>query len=489
MMSINKNIQILFSTIVTLLLFSSCSAELDKLRAHNVTDEEKLFSTPDGFQRAVEGIYSLSIYSFGDDLIYMGEAQGNNLRKLETTSSGIADVYSYTHIYFDLWTPSYKVIQQANMVLKNVKFSESDSIIKEAKAEALFCRAFAYFNLARCYGRPYYQSPETNPGVVIVTDPYDEGLRARNTVKETYEQIVNDLMLSIPCYTSNRGSSYASIYASKALLSRVYLYMGGTFSNPDKSYNDSVVKYTSEVIDGPFTLAQGSEYTNYFLNQNTSAGSVEDIFDTNTQSKRSYLHAKFTPIANNLTTSGGYSPSPSLIDLMNVESGDLRLTLFKKVTFGNSNIYGDSLSTIKYDVSGTTESDESSQSPIRHFRLVEMYLNRAEAYAKLGKNTESLTDLNTVRTRAGLSALSDGSLSGQELFDAIFTQRRLELAFEGHVGFDYFRNGLTMKRNYDFNEMSGVTVIKEMSPTDAKIVLLIPNSEIILNTKLQQNKQ
>lgn len=486
MNNFKHKLNIIVTTIVIVVFVTSCDKQLDEMRPHNVSTEAVLFSTPEGFQRAIEGVYSLSFAAWGDNLFFTGEAPANNLRGLETSLTPQSDVFHYIHNTMDLWTPNYKLIQHANLILRNVKVGETNSVIREAKAEALFCRAFAYFNLVRCYGRPYYQNPEINPGAILVTDSDDDGIRGRNTVKETYEQVINDLQASIPTYTSNRGSSFANVFASKALLSRAYLYMGGTFSNPNKAYNDSVVKYSTEVIAGPYSLATGSNYTSYFTTQNTTVSAVEDIFDTNTMLFSSLLHGYYTPITT--TYAGIYAPSPDLLSLVNAEPGDLRLKLYKTVKFTRST-FEDNLATVKFDVSGTAASSRTSKSPIRHFRLIEMYLNRAEAYVKLGRNAEALADLNVVRTRAELAALPAGSLAGQPLFDAIFNQRRIELAFEGHVAFDYFRNGLIMKRNYVSADVAGITNITEMLPTSPKVVLRIPIAEIILNKHLQQNEQ
>ena len=464
------------------LALGACNKQLDKLGPHNVTEEATLFSTEAGYSRAIEGMYTLSVSAWGDDLVMAGEAAGNNLRKLESAVTKNQDAFTYTHNLMDLWTPNYKLIQQANLILDNVAASETRETVLEARAEALFGRAFAYFNIVKCYGRPYYQAAATNPGAILVTSSDDAGRRGRNTVEETYGQIIKDLMASIPAYTSNRGSSYASVYASYALLSRVYLYMTGTFDHPAQNFADSVLKYSTLAIGGNYSLATGSAFTTYYKNQNTAATATEDIFSTNTRSSSaSLLHSLFTPITG--TYAGLYAASPDLLALM--ESNDLRRQLFKKSVFNYSTYPEDTLSTIKYDASGTSAAARYSYSPIRHLRLAEMYLNRAEAAAKKGNATAALEDLNVVRERAGLPALTLST----DLANAILTQRRFELAFEGHNAFDYFRNGLTMTRSYPSKPTAGITDVSSVAATDAKVVLRIPLAEITLNSQLQQNQQ
>ncbi len=56
-----------------------------------------------------------------------------------------------------------------------------------------------YFYLCRAFGRPYYQAPDKNLGVPIVNGtPSEEeisnlSLPDRSTVKDTYQQAINDL--------------------------------------------------------------------------------------------------------------------------------------------------------------------------------------------------------------------------------------------------------------------------------------------------------
>lgn len=69
------------------------------------------------------------------------------------------------------------------------------------------------------------------------------------------------------------------------------------------------------------------------------------------------------------------------------------------------------------------------------YRFAEVLLNAAEAAFELGNKTLALTYINPVRSRAGLPALTEATLT----FDRIVHERRVELAFEGHILFDMKR--------------------------------------------------
>ncbi|MEN8800280.1 MAG: RagB/SusD family nutrient uptake outer membrane protein, partial [Flavobacteriaceae bacterium] len=76
-------------------------------------------------------------------------------------------------------------------------------------------------------------------------------------------------------------------------------------------------------------------------------------------------------------------------------------------------------------------------------RLADVILLYAEALNENGASAESVLDLlDPIRTRAGLTVLDHTVLNTQALVrQAIYDERRLELAFEGHRWFDLVRTG------------------------------------------------
>ena len=85
-------------------------------------------------------------------------------------------------------------------------------------------------------------------------------------------------------------------------------------------------------------------------------------------------------------------------------------------------------------------------------RWGEVILNRAEAYARTGKDAEALADVNVIRTRAGIPAEGMFSTSNMHGYanaaDIVMDERRMELAFEAHRMFDVYRNKQNMDRRY-----------------------------------------
>ena len=109
-------------------------------------------------------------------------------------------------------------------------------------------------------------------------------------------------------------------------------------------------------------------------------------------------------------------------------------------------------------------------------RWGEVVLNRAEAEAKLGQDAKALDDVNIIRTRAGIPALTSGDVSSlgyKNMLELVLDERRMELCFEGHRFFDVFRNNLPMDRRY-----VGYHTWEIIQPNDPRIALLISQDEI-----------
>lgn len=484
-----KNINPIIYITALLLFLYSCDRQLDALRPHNVTFEEKQFETPDGFKKAILGVYSMvsagpvsSAFKYNDMQFFLSEAHGNTIKSLDAQINKHNDMFNYvnsankdfSHTY-EFWRGSYNILLHINKILANVKSGETHPQILHNQAEALFLRAYVYFNLVRLYGRPYDQDPEHSPGVMLITSDLfsPDFAPGRASVADVYDQIISDLQKSIPLFSQENTNSYASRSAARALLSRVYLYKGGNPVNPDVSANLQAYAYADTVIrEGGFQLLEGDAYRNYYATDNV--GNLEDIFAVNTRFAQGLISNLYA-MPSQINYSGGlYRPSPDLLGLLEVD--DLRNSHYvENVTPGHPE---DNLATVKYMVGYVSL---YSSSPGRYLRLAEMYLNRAEAAFKTGNATQALADVNVIRRRAGLVELS--GLTGDALFKEIMKQRKIELAFEGHASFDEFRNGLPMVRTYASALSGPLTIL----PTDDAVLMKIPDEEIVGNPNLVPN--
>lgn len=477
---------------------ASCDKKLDELTPHNVNFEAQQFSTPQGYTKATIGNYTSLAGNYEVSWFNISEFRGNNVTFIDQTSTNNLldaqniDAFNFTNseskdfgLSHQFWQTSYQALLGINMVLKNVKEGESDPVILQAKAENLFMRAFVYFNLVRVYGRPYYQNPTGNPGVPLVLLPITSTSNPppRESVAATYDQIIKDLTAAIPLFTQKKVNSYVSKYAAYALLSRVYLYMSGTYAAADTRYAKLSEQCADSVINnGGYSLLQVDAYANYYNNSNQ--GNLETIWALNHDPLTTTLPMLLNQPAGVYAGNPNYStgqvkPSSDLLGML--AANDLRRNFYKTDKYQNNTT--DTLSTWKYYYNYLKYGVLTSNAPFHHLRLSEMFLTRAEARVKQGNMPGALGDLNIIHTRAGLAPLT--GLTGSPLFNAIMRERRLELAFEGHIGYDYFRTGLPMERNYASFNSGPLTV----GPTEARVVMRISLDVIIENPNVTQNEQ
>jgi hypothetical protein len=116
-------------------------------------------------------------------------------------------------------------------------------------------------------------------------------------------------------------------------------------------------------------------------------------------------------------------------------------------------------------------------------RLAEQYLIRAEAEAEEGDLLDAASDVDVIRTRAGLANLSDTiSSSKQMMLAAILRERQIELFTEwGSRWFDLVRTGAVD------SVVSALGPIKNSQWIASDSLYPIPQSDILLNGNLTQN--
>ncbi|WP_312134465.1 RagB/SusD family nutrient uptake outer membrane protein [Sphingobacterium sp.] len=260
-------------------LFSSC--ELDRLPKGSM-DTEGVAENP---QALITGAYA-QLKAWSDPMHRAGEYAGDNMMIRGASTDAFYEFISFSRTpnnyrLSNFWDYSYKAIAQASNAMKFLKEGESVEVDNQI-GECYYIRGLMYFYLVRAYGRPYYQSPETNLGVPIVNGTPENPLGELNfpdraTVKETYEQIIADLTKAESLLTLKKGNIYATKEAAQAILSRVYLYMSGTYEAPNVQYAKLSAEYADKVINsGKYSLLGRADFMRY--NTFTPENNKETIF-------------------------------------------------------------------------------------------------------------------------------------------------------------------------------------------------------------------
>ncbi len=456
----------IFLIAALLLIGVSCDDNLD-INPEQDLDTALAFSTEATTRAMLLGAYSgcqdLDVFGAMPQIINDYQADNVNFVGSFPTLIDIdnfqtlTDNTSVANIYRD----HYTAILGANAVIAftdgvdDLSFSddEKSKVIGEAK----FIRALLYWNLVNLFGQPYTLDNGGSLGVPLILEPTlltgAELFANRSTVAEVYGSIEADLNDAINRLPDAADRVRATKGAAQALASRVALYKGE---------NSLAASLANDVINsGNYTLA--ADYSFY------DAATPEDVFTID-----------MSEIDNSRTGSGGwasfYNPAeagargdcPFSQDLLDAyDDNDLRMTQLMQFNADSTFIY-----TTKFPDAATN----SDNAPI--IRITEMYLNRAEALAKMnGVNDESLMLINTLRQRAGLDDLAGEDFGSDDSFvDAILIERRKELAFEGHRRMDLLRNGKELREG-DVNTAPGAT----------RVILPIPQREIDLGSSLPQS--
>ncbi|WP_316792012.1 RagB/SusD family nutrient uptake outer membrane protein [Pedobacter frigoris] len=474
---------------------TSCDKQIDKIRPLSKIDAEGQLSTLAGILEATNGTYvalssSGSFTTYDAPWLNINESRGNNVTLQEFGQiNKDNDAFFFRNSNdrlggqsFDFYVGSYQVIVATNIVLEGIaKFEAGNlSILSAAdkdklnyvKGENLAIRAFTYFNLIRVYGKPYYQNAASSSGVPIKKTSDVKDIPAISTVKEVYDFIIGDLKKSAQLMKANvpKTNSYVNLQTAWGTLSRVYLYMGGSVANPNADFNRAAVAYADSVIDqsnGKYQLLQAANYTNMFgddetgtLNRGVFSANKEIIWANDNGVGGSSIGQLFH--YDPLYDFGGlFVPSAEFKSLL--ANNDLRKTFLKPNPVSGFVETTKHLSKNMYSL---------TYSPMIYLRLAEVYLNRAEASAKLNDFAQAKADLKAIHTRAGLLGTDIDNLTNSEVIGAVLKERRIELAFEGHGSFDYFRNGLSMTRIAADNNGTARTI----NADDAAVVFKVPSN-------------
>lgn len=464
--------KILGLAVVSAALFSSCSDFLTEeplLKQSN----ELTFAEFDNLDKAGAALLAMTQSdSWYDGSFLMQSEMRCGNAKNPTSMPGSGRYRNETQWNFNesstspLWSYAYYTIARANNVINNLEGKEVNGVtaqqVNNLKAEALFVRALCHFDLVITYCQPYNQADTLGVPVVLVTE---NAKPARSGKKAVYNQVVKDLTEAESLMSDNYSRSGATDQAAvvskpaiQALLSRVYLYMEEWQKAAD---------YATKVINcGKYNLATGEDYVNMYSAATAPAGG-EIILEVYGSNKNEYWDNSGWTHLSFLTSLDGSGDICATSDLYNLyEAGDIRQQLFKQ----NENDWF----CVKYV---GKEGANPRQTNVPIIRLSEMYLNRAEAIIN-GASVSGVTaeaDLKTLASKRNATP-SAATRAG------VFTDRRKELAFEGHIAYDYARTNTSLVRN-DFDEVNN----KDVAFPSYMWAMPIPKRELDANPNMVQN--
>ena len=353
-----------------------------------------------------------------------------------------------------IWYYAYMMIKNCNNAIAGLSTSETltPAVKNQLLGEAKTLRAFTYFYLVNLYG---------DVPLPLKSDAgyLENATLARAPVAEVWAQIVADLkdaQSRLPeAYT---GTFRARINKSAAttLLARTYLYM--------KDWANAEAEASKVIALAPTTYSLPAPASNFI---NTSTEIIWEVANT----------TGISTFGTNYLAATGVVPTYSLYDTIyrSFESADLRKSNWAGVTTVSSKAY---YFINKYKLRALPTGQTTGNEYNVVFRLGELYLIRAEARAQQGNVAGAKTDVEMIRTRAGLGALATGITQPQMLL-AIEQERKVELFGEwGHRWLDLKRTGRA-------DAVIGGQKPSTWNATD--VLYPIPDNQRLANTKLTQN--
>jgi hypothetical protein len=312
-----------------------------------------------------------------------------------------------------IWTDHYEGIDRVNRIIQKVPEAgamdpaDSNQILGEAYA----VRALLYFNLVRAWG-----------GVPLVLVPpatlEEAGQVSRATAAEVWTQIEADLAQAAQMLSgaSNDEHTFFTPGGVTAVEAKVALYQG--------NWATAATKAQQLVASGEYALVEN----------------LRDAFTADGDpSPEDILRLSFT--ATEWCSQGWWYRYDGRLEIGATweiyelyEPGDLRFDL----NFDGTR--NDGIQVVKWPTPIGAED-------IHVIRYADVLLMLAEAVAEQNDLPVAVGYLNQIRARAGVAEYVYGTdlNTQQEVLDAIYLERRLELAFEGERWHDLVRTGRALE--------------------------------------------
>lgn len=406
------------------------------------------------------------------------------------------------------WTMIYWVIYEANTLLDNMH-NAKDNVTPERmdfyRAQACFAKAWAYFYLSRQWGEvpitrnSYSSETYGKKSVLEVLDtvianakkaydilPVQEAVVDRNGVVINSKQFGSKgnacallahayawkgSMIDLLGLDGDAGESY-----NKSIEFASYLINGKAgnyslvrnpenlcklFSNNEVNNPESIFEYTldmeSEDVFSAFLF--GKSYIGFPVNPQISASdhknkkdtkisfsTIKELYDESDLRPHAYFH-RYSYY--NLDSIPLMWENDTISEAQKQENRENLRKEIVKMTGGYAYPYKWRTPILKANAYNPNLLElKAIKSNYSYWRLSEIYLLRAECYAKIGENGLAEADLNEIRSFNQAKAYPNSRGDEKGLKYAIFHERERELLMEGHRFYDIIRNGMEYINTY-----------------------------------------
>ena len=357
------------------------------------------------------------------------------------------------------WSGPYNVVYNANLCLERLaKVPQTPANLQQwnnIKGSALFYRAASFLNLSWSFSKAFDEATwATDPGIALRLHSDFNIVSTRASVKDSYDRVLTDTKEAASLLPDNAiHVMRPSKAAAYGLLARTYLSM--------RQY-DSCFKYADLCL----------HIKNELINLNGDAdinGSINGSVPFKKFNKEIIFYTEMNRYSTLHMFYKGFVDSSLFASY---DDGDLRRQAYF-VSSGGFHTFKGSYAASRNILFSGIATDE-------------MYLTRAECFAREGKISEAMDDLNTLLEKKWFSGFFQPVVATDKLdaIQKVLTERRKELIFRGLRWMDVKRlnkegAAITFKRTIGSHLFT-------LSPNDNRWALPLPD-DIIKLTGMQQN--
>lgn len=420
--------------------FSSCDDFLEIPSETNLSTAI-YFKSQSDFEQAINGAYAplRGLYNGYNGAWAMGEMRSDNTTYIYNTvdrgqiqGEYIKDFVEQSDnaIPLNKWVSNYSIISRVNFILESIDNIEFDKAVKDnIKGQAYFLRALCYLDLVQYFGSvPLHLAPVKSK---------DEASLPLASISDIYKSIIDDAGQA-----KNLLPDKATQEPGRPTSGSAIMVLANSYINLKEWNNaDEVLKE----IKGYKLLPDYASI--YDINNKNNEESIFEIqYKAGTDGFNSSFIYTFIPpmTSEEIYDLTGVSQSERTMEAYNVPTPDLIKAYEpndkrKDASIGYLTAHGATYPYVKkylhaHNIPGNT----GDNWPV--YRYAEALLFKAEVANELDRPAEACGYLNDVRERAGLGRTFSSS-DKDAIREAIFKERRVELAFENKRWLDLVRSG------------------------------------------------
>ncbi|HMI01744.1 MAG TPA: RagB/SusD family nutrient uptake outer membrane protein [Pedobacter sp.] len=425
---------------IAIISLASCDKLLEVEPESQITDQV-YFQSEGDFAPYVTGIY-VPMRTFANNLVFGTERSEELINAFNSRlTTAWSQILSPT-VGAVNYSNFYSAIGHCNLLLEKIKpFQFSNEAAKNRiMAEAYCQRAYFYFYLLRVIG-------DTPLMLQAITDE-NVPLLPRAKAADVMKQVISDLNTAISLfpektYVSKYRFSYASAHALKAEAS---LWSAKVLDGGAAAFNDAVSSATEVEASGVQLLSNFREVNTVRTNNEVILSAYFQRDETNANYALNAL-----PFLSVVTGAANLDSIPYAATSTN-GLGSYQISTKSRALFSGLTTDKRVPNTFIIERQGTTQKyawitrlpgnkyvdDRISDNDVIIFRLADVFLIKAEAYAGLNNTGQAIEYLNKVRLRAGIGVYT-GDTGKPGVERAIFDERGRELFFENKRWYDIVR--------------------------------------------------